>query len=290
MADEGRHRKACVIGYPVGHSRSPLIHNHWLAQAGLTGSYTKEEVAPGDLQDFVGALPERGFVGCNVTIPHKERAYRLVRVEDEPTRMLGAVNTIFIRAGQPFGINTDGYGFLANLGQRLPDFRLAGKSALLLGSGGAARAIAQALLGGGVARILLANRTAGRADGLRDIFGARITGVPWHGVEDLLAETDFLVNATSLGMKGQPELVLSLARLPTASPVYDIVYVPVETELLRRARERGNPVVDGLGMLIHQARPAFESWFGVWPDVSGEMRKLLEDDIEREMKAARHQP
>jgi shikimate dehydrogenase len=257
---------------------------------GLEGSYTKEEVAPEKLHSFVSTLSERGLVGCNVTIPHKEPVFRLVRVDDELTRVLGAVNTIFISDRQTFGINTDGYGFVANLARRLPGFEFAGKSVLLLGSGGAARAIAGTLLHNGVARIMLANRTAGRAERLRDIFGARVAVVSWHGVENLLAETDLLINTTSLGMKGEPELVISLARLPRPSAVCDIVYVPLETALLHQAREHGNPVVDGLGMLLHQAQPGFEKWFGVRPEVTIELRRLVEDDIEREMNVATGRP
>ena len=183
------------------------------------------------------------------------------------------------------GISTDGYGFIANLAQQLPGLVLAGKSVLLLGSGGAARAIAGALLHRGVGRIMLANRTAGRAEQLRSIFGPRIVVAAWQEVESLLADADLLVNTTSLGMKNEPAFAFSLTRLPRTSPVCDIVYVPLETTLLRQAREHGNPVVDGLGMLLHQARPGFEKWFGARPEITAELRQLLEDDIEREMVA-----
>jgi shikimate dehydrogenase len=254
---------------------------------GIDGTYSRQEVAPDNLRDFVAGLHEAGFVGCNVTVPHKEAAYRLVRIDDDATRRLGAVNTIFIQDRQTFGINTDGYGFTANLAQQLPKFSPAGKSVLLLGSGGAARAICGALLERGVAQIRLANRTAEKAHQLRESFGSRVVVVPWSSVEDWLAEADLFVNSTSLGMKGKPDLAISLARLPRTSGVCDIVYVPLETALLHQAREHGHPVVDGLGMLLHQAQPGFERWFGVRPEVTAELRRLVEDDIKREFAPVR---
>ncbi len=277
--------KAAVVGYPVGHSRSPLIHNHWLSQLGLRGTYTKEQVAPEDFPGFISGLRERGFVGCNVTIPHKQSAFRLVRVDDLLTRLVGAVNTVFIADRQIVGVNTDVYGFTANLAHRLPGFALAGKSVLLLGAGGAARAVAVALVAEHVGRLMISNRTGERAAQLCQILGTPAEAAPWQAAESLLAETDLLINTTSLGMRGQPALDLSLARLPQGAAVCDIVYVPLETALLRRAREHGHAAVDGLGMLLHQAQPGFAKWFGAVPEVTAELRRLVEDDITRELDA-----
>jgi shikimate dehydrogenase len=274
----------------VGHSRSPLIHNYWLAELGLDGNYTREEVTPSGLAAFIASLADEGFAGCNVTLPHKEAAFRLVRIEDEATRRLGAVNTIFLAGREPVGINTDGYGFSANLKERLPGFELSGATVLMLGAGGAARAIAGALLDQGVERILLANRTAERAHALGRALGEGVEAIAWQDAENRMSEAGLLVNTTSLGMEGKPDLALSLSRLPQEAAVCDIVYVPVETALLRQARMRGHRAVDGLGMLLHQARPAFERWFGVWPPITPELRRLLEDDISRTSKASAGRP
>ncbi len=230
-------------------------------------------------------MQERGFVGCNVTIPHKQSAFRLVRVDDPLTRLVGAVNTIFIADRQIVGVNTDVYGFTANLADRLPGFVLAGKSVLLLGAGGAARAIAGALLAERVGRLMISNRTPDRAEQLCRVLGMPAEATSWQDTESLLAEADLLVNSTSLGMRGQPELNLSLVRLPQGAAVCDIVYVPLATSLLRQARERGHPVVDGLGMLLHQAQPGFAKWFGAVPEVTAELRRIVEQDIAREMDA-----
>jgi shikimate dehydrogenase len=279
-----------VIGYPVGHSRSPLIHNYWLDELGIDGEYSKLEVAPHELAAFIGSLARRDLAGCNVTLPHKEAAFRLVRVEDEATRRQGAVNTIFIERREPVGINTDGCGFIANLEDRLPGLDLSGATVLILGAGGAARAIAGALLDEGVKRIVLANRTLERAQALRQALGAQIQPLSWEDIEDRMPEANLLINTTSLGMEGKPDLVVSLSRLPPQAAVCDIVYVPVETALLRQARDRGHVVVDGLGMLLHQARPAFERWFGVRPVITPALRRLLEDDIRRTSKAPADRP
>jgi shikimate dehydrogenase len=271
--------RSCVIGWPVAHSRSPLIHNYWLKHYRLEGEYTKEAVAPGELPSFLQSLESRGFIGCNVTVPHKEEAARLVTPADSLTRRLAAVNTIYRDGSRLLGTNTDGFGFTAHLAASLPGLHLAGQRVLLLGAGGAARAIAGALLDMQIDKLFIANRTFDRAAALADCFGPRLEPVQWRSASSSMSGIQLFVNATSLGMLGKPELDISLADLPASAVVCDIVYVPLETELLRRARARGLRTVDGLGMLLHQACPAFEKWYGVAPAVTAELRELLIQDI-----------
>jgi shikimate dehydrogenase len=275
-------KRSCVVGWPIAHSRSPLIHNYWLKLYSLEGEYTKEAVPPDGLQAFLQNLETRGFIGCNVTVPHKEAAAKLVTLADAQTRRLAAVNTIYRDGSALMGINTDGFGFAANLTTAVADLDLAGRRAMVLGAGGAARAVVGALLEMGVERLFLTNRSLDRAEALAKCFGPRLNPLPWQSAPAAMPSVQLLVNATSLGMQGNPELDISIAGLPVSAVVYDIVYVPLETALLRRARVRGHRTVDGLGMLLHQARPAFEKWYGVRPAVTAELRELLRHDILRQ--------
>jgi shikimate dehydrogenase len=275
----GKLKRSCVIGWPVDHSRSPLIHNYWLKLHGLEGEYTREAVPPEDLEGFLRNLQELGYVGCNVTVPHKESAARLVALADMASRRLGAVNTLFFDNSTLMGANTDGFGFTANLKSTVPGFDPADGRAMIIGAGGAARAIVDALLRLNIARVYICNRSIDRAKAVAASFGPKITPVAWEHGPAALKAVDLLVNATSLGMKGQPELTMPIDELPGSAVVCDIVYVPLETALLRNARARGLRTVDGLGMLLHQARPAFEKWFGQKPEVTAELRQLLERDI-----------
>jgi shikimate dehydrogenase len=262
-------RRACVIGWPVEHSRSPLIHRYWLKQYGIDGAYEKEAVKPDDLARFLGALQNHGYAGANVTLPHKEAALRLAAVADEAARAIGAVNTLWLdKAGRLNASNTDAYGFVTNLNAKAPDWNEGRRPAMVLGAGGAARAILHGLLAEGAGRILLANRTRGRAEALAAAFGPAVSVIDWVERDRALAGCGLLVNATSLGMTGKDRLDLDLASLAPDSVVADIVYSPRETELLAAASAKGNPTVDGLGMLLHQAVPGFERWFGVRPSVT----------------------
>ncbi len=262
-------RRACVIGWPVEHSRSPLIHRYWLKQYGIDGAYEKEAVRPEALARFLGSLGAQGFVGANVTLPHKEAALRLAAVADEAARAIGAANTLwFDPAGRLCASNTDAYGFMTNLNQDAADWNEGRRPVMVLGAGGAARAILHGLLVEGATRILLANRTRDRAVALAQAFGPAIEAVDWQERNRLLSGCGLLVNATSLGMTGKDPLDIDLAALPKDAVVADIVYSPLETPLLAAARARGNRAVDGLGMLLHQAVPGFERWFGVRPEVT----------------------
>jgi shikimate dehydrogenase len=266
-------RRACVIGWPVEHSRSPLIHRYWLGQYGIDGAYEKEAVKPEDLARFLRSLEGLGYLGANVTLPHKEAALRLAAVADEAARAIGAANTLWLDQGRRLNAsNTDAYGFVTNLNDEAPDWNKGRRPLTVLGAGGAARAILHGLLAKGATRILLANRTMGRAEDLAGAFGQAVTVVDWRERDRALSSCGLLVNATSLGMTGKDPLDLDLAALPVDAVVADIVYSPLETELLAAARARGNRTVDGLGMLLHQAVPGFERWFGVRPAVTPGLR------------------
>ena len=266
-------RRACVIGWPVEHSRSPLIHRYWLKQYGLDGAYDKEAVKPEDLPAFLGGLAARGYAGANVTLPHKEAALRLAAVADEAARTIGAANTLWLDEAERLNAsNTDAYGFMTNLNAVAPDWNEGRRPVMVLGAGGAGRAVLHGLLAEGASRILLANRTSGRAQELADAFGPAVTVVDWRERDRALLGCDLLVNATSLGMTGKEALDLDLALLPSDAAVADLVYSPLETRLLAAARGRDNRAVDGLGMLLHQAVPGFERWFGVRPAVTDELR------------------
>jgi shikimate dehydrogenase len=269
----------CVIGWPIAHSRSPLIHNYWIAEHGIGGRYTAVPVEPGQLPSFFSSFAERRLLGCNVTIPHKEGAAQLVALDDELTRRLGAVNTVFLRDGMLRGTNTDGYGFITNLRACAPQVRLGGGTALVLGAGGSARAVVGAMLEAGVSRILLANRTGSRALELQRLFGPALHVVSWADRAAAAADVGLLVNTTMLGMQGQEALDMSLDRLPREAVVAELVYVPLETELMKAARARDIPTADGLGMLLYQAQAAFRTWYGILPSVTPRLRELVERDL-----------
>ncbi|ESR26054.1 shikimate dehydrogenase [Lutibaculum baratangense] len=272
--------KACVIGWPARHSRSPVIHGHWLERHGLQGSYTAEDVAEDDLAAFVRGLREEPWRGCNVTVPHKVTAASLVDRLDEAAQALGAVNTIWREDGELVGGNTDGYGFLASLDEGAPGWDEDLAHAVVLGAGGAARAIVHGLSGRGARRISVVNRNAERANELASQVAGPVEVAGWGDVQALLVDADLLVNTTSLGMEGKPSLEMSISELPPRAVVSDIVYVPLETELLRTARARELRTVDGLGMLLHQAVPGFERWFGVRPQVDQELRRRVVATLE----------
>ncbi len=266
-------KSACVIGWPVEHSRSPAIHRYWLKRYRIDGAYEKEKVAPEDLARFLGALGARGYAGANVTLPHKEAALRLAAFADEAASAIGAANTLWLDGeGKLHASNTDSYGFMTNLNEAAPHWNGGRRPVLVLGAGGAARAILHGLIAQGAASILLANRTRDRAEALAKTFGPTVRVIDWADRARALAGCGLLVNATSLGMTGKGDLDIDLKALPSDAVVADIVYSPLETPLLAAARARGNRVVDGLGMLLHQAVPGFERWFGVRPEVTPELK------------------
>jgi shikimate dehydrogenase len=268
---------ACLIGWPAAHSRSPLIHHYWLRTLGIEGGYVIEAVPPDEFKDFIFRLSLRGFVGANVTIPHKELALALSK-PDERARAVGAANTLWFENGELCSTNTDVEGFINNLDASAPAWDGC-EDALVLGAGGAAHAVVFGLLDRGIKRVHLANRTIARARALADQFGANVLPVAWDARGDILPRTGLLVNTTSLGMKGQPPLELDVGRLPSHAVVADLVYVPLDTPLLAAARAHGLKTVDGLGMLLHQAVRGFELWFGRRPEVTAELRALVEADL-----------
>ena len=271
--------KACVIGWPVAHSRSPLIHRFWLERLKIEGSYELAAVAPPDFPAFVRELARQGFAGANVTLPHKQTAFELCDVTTTTAASLKAVNTLWIEAGKLCGDNTDAAGFVGSLDQDAPGWDINSGNAVVIGAGGAARAIVYALKLRGMNRILLINRTKERAAELASDFGASIEVVDFPDLPGALAGANLLVNTTSLGMRGQPPLAIDLTPLPPDAVVSDIVYVPLETELIRTAQARGLRAVSGIGMLLHQAVPGFERWFGIKPCVTPELRGVVEADI-----------
>jgi shikimate dehydrogenase len=272
--------KACVIGWPISHSRSPLIHGYWLKQHGIAGIYTRQPVEPDKLQGFIDGLHTNGFAGCNVTLPHKEAIYHLVKPADDTVKRLQAVNTVYWRDGHWNGTNTDGEGFINSIKSKAPDLLLHGNRTVLLGAGGASIAIVNALLEHGVDEIAITNRSLEKAEALAVRFGSSVKAHPWSTRHDLLTDASLLINTTSLGMTGQPTLDIDLAKLPRDTVVTDIVYSPMRTVLLEHASARGNTVVEGLGMLLHQAVRGFELWFGVRPEVTKELYTLVARDID----------
>ena len=271
---------AGVMGMPVAHSRSPRLHNHWIAQYGLTGSYVLLPVAPRNLQAALPGLPALGFAGCNVTLPHKVSAMALVHDVDANARRIGAINTIVVRPdGTLQGFNNDGFGYIQSLLDADPAWRADAGPITVLGAGGAARAVLVALAERGATEIRLVNRSAAKAVALAAEFSAPIRAFPWESRHDALADVAMLVNTTSQGMHGNPPLDLDLNDLPRHALVSDVIYVPLETPLLAQARARGNPTVNGLGMLMNQARPAFQAWFGVMPEITPELRRAMELSI-----------
>lgn len=277
MASITKSRAACLIGWPAAHSRSPLIHHYWLRQLGIEGGYSIEAIPPEGFAEFVQHLSVHGFVGANVTIPHKERALALTS-PDERARAVGAANTLWYDGSELRSTNTDIEGFVGNLDASAKGWDAA-DDALVLGAGGSSRAVIFGLLERGIKRIHLANRTAERSRALADQFGASVRPVPWDEINGVLPQAGLLVNTTSLGMHGQPALDVDVGLLPRGAIVADLVYVPLETALLKAARGRGLKVADGLGMLLHQAVRGFELWFGQRPQVTAELRALVEADL-----------
>jgi shikimate dehydrogenase len=269
---------ACVIGWPVAHSRSPLIHNYWIEELGLAAVYRREAVRPEEFSAFARRLAERGYVGANVTVPHKEAALDVAE-PDARAQAVGAANTLWLADGKLCATNTDVEGFLANLDATVAGWDRGLDTAVVLGAGGAARAVVFALAERGVAAIHVANRSFERAVALRERFAERVTALHWNEAPEILPRAGLLVNATTLGMTGQPALDLDLGRLRAPAVVCDLVYAPLDTALLQAARARGLRTVDGLGMLLHQAVGGFARWFGVRPQVTEALRRLVEADL-----------
>ena len=275
--------RAFVTGFPVRHSRSPMIHGHWLKTFEIAGTYRAVEVAPSDFAAFIASLKDgsSGFAGGNVTIPHKEQAFALAGIPDELATELGAANTLYIHDGRLHATNTDGYGFLNNLDDRAPGWTEARDRAVVLGAGGASRAVIQALRDRGFGEIHVLNRTVGRAQELSDRFGARVHAAPIDALAERLSGADLFVNTTSLGMDDSDAIAIDFTAMRSGGLVTDIVYVPLITPILVQAREQGMRIADGLGMLLHQAVPGFEKWFGKRPDVTPELRALIIADMEK---------
>lgn len=265
------------MGHPVMHSRSPLIHNHWFAEFGIAGTYVPLAIPPAGLESALRALPALGFAGCNLTIPHKEKALALLDEADPLARRIGAVNCVVVRPdGSLLGRNYDAFGFLESIRERVPGIDFSTGPAVVLGAGGAARAILAGLADAGCLEIRVVNRTLARAQALVEEFGPPLAAVPWEDRAGALAGAKVVINTTNQGMTGEPALEIDLAQLPAEAVVSDIVYVPLETPLLAAARARGHIGVDGLGMLLHQARPAFRDWFGPLPEVTPALRQQVE--------------
>jgi shikimate dehydrogenase len=264
-----------VIGDPISHSRSPALHGHWLARYGIRGHYVPMTVAAADLEAALRALPKLGFAGINVTLPHKEAVLALADAATERATRIGAANTLEFRAGAVHADNTDGYGFLANMRQSAPGWRADAGPAVVVGAGGAARAVVDALVEEGAPVVRIANRTRARAEALAAAHGGLAEVVDWSAASGAMADAATIVNTTALGMTGQPPLDVSLAAAPRSAVVTDLVYAPLETPFLAEAAARGLRVVDGLGMLLHQAAPGFERWFGRRPEVDAALRAAV---------------
>jgi shikimate dehydrogenase len=272
-------RHACIVGWPVTHSRSPIIHGYWLKKYAIEGSYTRRAVAPGEELSFFGRLREEGLVGCNVTIPHKGAALAAAHASTASARAVGVANTLWLEGDRLWADNTDGAGFLQHLRATVPTFDPASAVAVL-GAGGGARGVIHGLLQAGGREVRLFNRTRDRADAVARHFGAGVRAYDWQDRADRSRDVGLIINATSLGMQGAPALEMPLGALDARCIVADLVYVPLATPLLAAARERGLAAVDGLGMLLHQAVPGFERWFGVTPEVTDELRAIIVADIE----------
>ena len=268
---------AGIVGWPVAHSRSPKLHNYWLDKYDILGAYVQLPVAPGKLAQALPGLAALGFRGCNITLPHKVDALALVDEIDANARRMGAMNTIVVQPdGSMKGFNNDGFGYIQSLLDAQPDWRADAGPITVLGAGGAARAVVLSLADRGAKEIRLLNRTDAKATALAAEFGAPVKALPWDQRHAALADAAMLVNTTSQGMHGNPALDLDLAALPRHALVSDVIYVPMETPLLAAARARGNATVNGLGMLLNQARPAFQAWFGVMPELTPELRRAVE--------------
>ena len=265
---------AAVLGWPIGHSRSPALHGHWLQRYGIRGAYVPLAVAPETAEAALRALPALGFAGANVTLPHKELALRVADTASDRARRIGAANTLVVRDGAIHADNSDGFGFIENVKAEAPGWD-ATRPALVLGAGGAARAVLDALLAEGVPEIRLANRSMDRADALAEAFGPRIRVLPWAEAEGAAAGAGLVVNTTSLGMTGQPSLDFRFNAADPGAVANDLVYAPLRTGFLMAAETRGLRAVDGLGMLLHQARPGFAAWFGREPEVDAALRAAV---------------
>lgn len=272
-------RRACVIGWPISHSRSPLIHNYWLRQYGIEGTYTKEPVKPEDLEAFLHAFKARGLQGCNVTVPHKEKAFALSEVREPSAIAVNAANTLWLENGKLTCANTDTYGFMANLDASALGWKTRSGPILILGAGGSARAVIHGFLEAGMGDIRVFNRSPDRAAELARHFGAHVTAKAWESRNDHVSEASVIVNTTTLGLNGAGHPGIDFTRAQAGAVAADLVYVPLETEFLKAARANGLAAVDGLGMLLHQAVPGFEKWFGVRPVVTPELYRLVADDI-----------
>ena len=280
MPPPDRFLLAGVMGWPVMHSRSPMLHNHWFRQHNLAGSYVPLAIAPEGLAAALRALHPLGFAGVNLTIPHKQQALAIVDEVDTVARRIGAISCVVVRPDASLaGTNNDCWGFIENLRQEQPAFRADRGPILVIGAGGGSRAVCYGLAQEGAREIRLVNRTFARAKGIADEFGAPITAVPWEQRAEALEGASMVVNATSLGMVGQPALEISLDQLPASAIAADIIYIPLETPFLAAARRRGNRTVNGLGMLLNQARPAWKAWFGLEPEVTAELRRMIEGTI-----------
>jgi len=271
--------KAFVVGWPIAHSRSPLIHRFWLTRHGIAGDYVAEAVEPKDIGAFFAdGFTAKGYAGGNVTVPHKEAAFRAAKVPTLVAKNLEAANTLWLEGGRLHADNTDVYGFLANLDEHAPGWR-SGRTALVIGAGGASRAVLKALIDAGFGSIVLLNRTVARAEALAEHFGAPVVAAGFGKLVEALASADLVVNATSAGLHGGEGFVIPWHAAKESAIATDLVYVPLVTPFLEGARERGLTIVDGLGMLLHQAAPGFERWFGVRPTVDEELRALVVADI-----------
>lgn len=266
--------KTGVIGHPVAHSKSPLIHNYWIEKYGLAGAYTAIDITEDALEAKISALIDQAYAGFNVTVPHKEKIISLCAGIDETARKIGAVNTVSIHEGKLYGTNTDMFGFVENLRENAPGFDFSAGPAVVLGAGGAARAVLHGLLQEGVPEIYLLNRTRGKAENLAAIDPC-IHVHDWIEIPKILDNANFIVNTTSLGMAGKEPLKIDLSYLPKTALVHDIVYAPLQTGFLKLAQARGNQVVTGIGMLLHQAQPAFEKWHGIRPDVDRQLQEMV---------------
>ena len=271
--------RAGVVGWPIAHSRSPLIHGYWLRSYGIDGSYSKIAVKPDEARTFFKGLSQRGLAGCNVTVPHKEIALACAEEPEPAAVAIGAANTLWLENGRLRATNTDVYGFMTHLERTAADWATQDRPVVVLGAGGSARAIVYGFIQAGCGRVVLLNRTRSRAEVLATHFGSKVRVVEWSARNSVLEGVGILVNTTTLGMAGGEELDLDLHALPGSAVVADIVYTPLETGLLRQARLRGLRCVDGLGMLLHQAVPGFEKWFGRRPEVTPELRALVEADL-----------
>ena len=277
MSNADRFLLAGVMGWPVMHSRSPVLHNYFFRHYGLAGTYVPLAIRPDALEPALRALRPLGFSGCNLTIPHKERALAIVDEVDPVARRIGAISCVVVRSdGSLWGTNNDAYGFVQNILQHRPEWRADAGPVVIIGAGGGARAVAWSLAERGARDIRVVNRTLARAKALAQEFDSPMKAVAWDDRHRAIDGAAMLVNTTSQGMVGQTPLDLDLDALPTGALVTDIVYAPLETPLLAAARRRGNPTVDGLGMLLHQARPAWKAWFGIEPEVTPELRALVE--------------